>query len=195
MSTTGHDYTDTIQQRSSYTQPPDGWEEVVGEVIGQTIGPLQQRIKALELELAATRGALDILRGKGIPGTFNIKGTFDSRTTYNYLDVVAHNGASWVAKRDNPGPCPGDDWQLLARQGQRGATGERGPAGPAGMPKFGGTGFNKCGMELVTSTGSIQLIKNVSVDPENFTLRFTASDDSTLSISLMPLFEAYDASR
>ena len=42
-----------------------------------------------------------------------------------------------MARRDNPGPCPGDGWQLLAsvgktgRPGERGGIGTRGPAGPA----------------------------------------------------------------
>jgi hypothetical protein len=52
----------------------------------------------LELALAQANGALDVLRGRGVPGTLNIKGTFDARSVYSYLDVVAYNGASWCAK-------------------------------------------------------------------------------------------------
>ena len=75
----------------------------------------------------------------GADGTsFAIEGTFDAlRADYRRLSVVALNGGSFVARRDNPGPCPGDGWQLLAsvgktgRPGERGGIGARGPAGPA----------------------------------------------------------------
>jgi hypothetical protein len=43
------------------------------------------------------------------------------------------NGSSFVALRDDPSPCPGEDWQLVAsagKRGQQGLKGERGPAGP-----------------------------------------------------------------
>ena len=57
---------------------------------------------------------------------------------YQALDIVALNGGSFIARKDNPGPCPGDGWQLLASQGKPGgqgkpgAAGERGERGPAG---------------------------------------------------------------
>jgi hypothetical protein len=53
-------------------------------------------------------------------------GTWDEAVTYTALNVAALNGASFVAKRDAPGPCPGEGWQLMAAQGKRGAPGERG---------------------------------------------------------------------
>jgi hypothetical protein len=67
--------------------------------------------------------------------TPTIRGTYDAYGKYNRLDIVASDGASFIAKRDNPGLCPGDDWQLLSRQGKpgrRGETGERGPRGEKG---------------------------------------------------------------
>lgn len=68
---------------------------------------------------------------------FAIRGTFSEGAEYRELDVVTLNGASFAAKQDAPGPCPGDGWQLIAMQGKRGAPGERGPAavgerGPSG---------------------------------------------------------------
>ena len=48
------------------------------------------------------------------------------------MDVVVLGGASFAARTDDPGPCPGDGWQLIAAQGKRGNLGERGPAGPKG---------------------------------------------------------------
>jgi hypothetical protein len=89
-------------------------EEVVEAIAQHLTDPLEKRIRTLENELALANGKLAILSGKGVPGTFNIKGTFDARSIYNYLDVVAYNGASWVATRDNPGhELPGPGWQLL----------------------------------------------------------------------------------
>ena len=43
--------------------------------------------------------------------------------------MVALNGASFVAQQDDPGPCPGDNWQLLCSQGKKGAPGVDGKAG------------------------------------------------------------------
>jgi hypothetical protein len=49
-------------------------------------------------------------------------------------------------------------------------------------------------MEISTSTGdAISLFKSVSVDAQNFALKFTAGDDSTLTISLLPLFQSFHA--
>lgn len=53
-----------------------------------------------------------------------ITGTFDVTRAYRKLNVVALNGGSFIAKRDNPGDCPGDGWQLVASQGNRGKPGE-----------------------------------------------------------------------
>ena len=58
-----------------------------------------------------------------------MRGTFDVYKKYTQLDVVTFDGASFVAKRDNPGICPGDGWQMLA---PRGKAGDRGPPGSRG---------------------------------------------------------------
>lgn len=72
-------------------------------------------------------------------------GTVHARYTegaaYKRFDLVAFNGGEWRAKRDDPGPLPGDGWALSAKQGkpgqrgEKGDRGERGPSGPAG-PKI-----------------------------------------------------------
>jgi hypothetical protein len=64
-------------------------------------------------------------------------GTFDAERDYRRLSVVMLNGASFIAKTDGPGPCPGEGWQLMAQQGKRGGPGlvtkaDRGTR-PAGM--------------------------------------------------------------
>lgn len=64
--------------------------------------------------------------------SFTIRGTFAADADYAALDVVALNGASFVARRDNPGACPGNGWQMIAAQGKRGNPGEPGRAGPKG---------------------------------------------------------------
>ena len=66
--------------------------------------------------------------GRGV----TVRGTFATELEYRELDVVAMNGASFMARRDNPGDCPGDGWQLVASQGKRGSPGERGPKGDRG---------------------------------------------------------------
>ena len=60
-----------------------------------------------------------------------VRGTFDPEATYAALDIVALNANSFIARRDNPGPCPGDGWQVMT-QGKRGVAGERGAQGERG---------------------------------------------------------------
>jgi hypothetical protein len=68
------------------------------------------------------------------PGsTLTIRGTYDSDVEYRCLDAVMLNGSSFVALKDNPGPCPGDDWQLLASRGSRGHRGDSGERGLMGL--------------------------------------------------------------
>ena len=72
--------------------------------------------------------------------TPQVKGTFDPEATYAALDIVALNANSFIARRDNPGPCPGDGWQVMTQgkrgvAGERGAQGERGPKGDPGTSR------------------------------------------------------------
>jgi hypothetical protein len=60
--------------------------------------------------------------------------TYDSKKKYEALALVACDGASFLARYDDPGPCPGDGWQMVARQGSRGVAGEKGERGPKGDP-------------------------------------------------------------
>src|SRR6478672_12172461 len=61
---------------------------------------------------------------------FTIRSTYDGNEEYKHLDVVMTNGSSFVALKDAPSPCPGDDWQLLASRGSRG---HQGPSGERGL--------------------------------------------------------------
>ena len=67
--------------------------------------------------------------------SLRVRGTYRAEEKYAALDVVALNGGSFIARRDDPGECPGDSWQSLTlpgKRGERGLTGQRGEAGPAG---------------------------------------------------------------
>jgi syndecan 1/collagen type XXI alpha/collagen type V/XI/XXIV/XXVII alpha len=58
-----------------------------------------------------------------------MRGTYTPGEGYNYLDLVALSGDSFIARKDDPGDCPGPGWQLLV---SRGKAGDRGPPGPRG---------------------------------------------------------------
>jgi hypothetical protein len=112
---------------------------------------------------------------QGLPGengndgrSFNIRGTWSEAEIYQALDVVALNGASFVARCDNPETCPGEGWQLIAAQGKRGNPGERGAAGKGerGMP-----GVSAMAMD---------------VDDQGL-LTLTNADGSTVTCDLYPL--------
>ena len=78
-----------------------------------------------------------IARAGGIGRSFTVRGTYDAADSYDALDVVACNGGSFVAVKDNAGPCPGHDWQLFASPGKRGAAGhpgQKGERGADGLP-------------------------------------------------------------
>ena len=47
--------------------------------------------------------------------------------------MVVLGGSSFVAKRDDPGACPGEGWQLMASKGSRGPQGEKGERGERGL--------------------------------------------------------------
>jgi hypothetical protein len=76
----------------------------------------RDRCRVLEREVAALKAS--VARG------FRLRGTFVADATYAALDVVALDGSSFAAKRDNPGPCPGDGWQLLVQRGKPGRDGK-----------------------------------------------------------------------
>jgi hypothetical protein len=66
-----------------------------------------------------------------------VRGTWQVDELYAFLNIVALNGSSFIARRDGPGPCPGDGWQLIAsagKPGKPGPKGDRGDQGPSGGP-------------------------------------------------------------
>jgi len=104
--------------------------------------------------------------------SIEVTGTFDPTRRYARLEVVTLNGGSFVARRDDPGPCPGEGWQLLASQGKAGRPGEKGERGEPGRP----------GERGAPGPG----VAGVAVDGEGL-LTIVQADGSTLEADLYPV--------
>jgi Collagen triple helix repeat (20 copies) len=74
-----------------------------------------------------------IARGGRDAITPQVLGTYKEDAEYRRLDIIALNGSSFIAKREDPGPCPGEGWQLLASAGRTGGRGEKGEQGLRGI--------------------------------------------------------------
>ena len=76
-------------------------------------------------------------QGEPGPGITH-RGDWAAETTYSYLDVVMHDGVSWMSKTDlnldhEPGEPTSDvNWGVLSEQGPPGPEGPDGPPGPEG---------------------------------------------------------------
>ncbi|WP_297972484.1 hypothetical protein [uncultured Amaricoccus sp.] len=95
---------------------------------------------------------------KGDPGeSMTVRGTWSAEEAYRRLDVVALDGSGFVAKMDDPGPCPGDGWQLVASKGGRGKPGEpgKGIPGRPGAPVIEGTVTEDGMLRLTNGDGSV----------------------------------------
>lgn len=64
--------------------------------------------------------------------SFNVRATWSDEEEYRAMDVVAAEGSAFVARCDNPGACPGPDWQVISIRGKSGKQGDRGAPGPKG---------------------------------------------------------------
>lgn len=69
-----------------------------------------------------------------VPYVGEVCGLFDPEHEYRKYDLVAWDECEWRAKRDAPGPLPGDGWALSAKAGPRGKRGDIGPRGERGLP-------------------------------------------------------------
>lgn len=107
----------------------------------------------------------------GVDGrSFTLRGLYDEKGEYRALDVVALNGASFGAIKDDPGPCPGEGWKMLAAQGKAGKPGEKGGPGPKGDRGY--TGLS---------------VRSITVDNDNGLLTLTNGDGSEVTCDLYPL--------
>jgi hypothetical protein len=69
--------------------------------------------------------------------TPRFRSTYDAAVKYARLDIVALDGTTFIARKDDPGKCPGDGWQLMSVRGKpgiKGPPGERGEQGGKGDP-------------------------------------------------------------
>ena len=66
--------------------------------------------------------------------TPRVRGTWVETEKYQALDLVAKDGTIWLAKHSDPGPCPGEGWQIVSARGERGKPGPIGPRGETGPP-------------------------------------------------------------
>ena len=114
-----------------------------------------------------------------------VRGTWSEAETYAALDIVALSGSGFIARRDAPGPCPGEGWQLIASAGRQGIKGppgepgERGVSGERGHP----------GAPAPTIIGW-------KIDSETYAAIPILSDKSEAPpLQLRGLFERYDAER
>jgi hypothetical protein len=109
-----------------------------------------------------------------------IVGTYREGEPYRSMNIVALGGSSFLARADDPGPCPGDGWQLIAsagRQGKPGPQGERGLPGSAG----------ERGLPGITPT-----ILGWKIDRASYSATPIMSDGSDVEpLQLRPLFEQF----
>jgi hypothetical protein len=100
---------------------------------------------------------------------------FQGGESYRAFDIVALNGGCFIARRDDPGDCPGEGWQLMSTPGKRGQQGPRGERGPAGLTGPAGPA-----------------IKNGQIDWERYQATPLMSDGSEgPTLELRPLFEQF----
>ena len=75
------------------------------------------------------------IAAKGVDAAMpKVIGTFNEAAVYQRLNIVALGGSSFIARRDQPGPCPGEGWQLIASAGKPGKPGPKGERGERGEP-------------------------------------------------------------
>jgi hypothetical protein len=179
--------------------------DVVGSFLDEfstKIDESNAKIKELELRIATLTGAVDILRGRGLPNGFRLRGVYDPTATYVLHDVVTANSGSYAALRDAPGACPGDDWQQLAGPGRRGQRGWRGSQGERGTdaPVWSGVSFDPKTLSVETrmSDGTLgpvlrldRAFAGISVDPSDYSIKLVLNNGDELKFSLRDLFARF----
>jgi hypothetical protein len=100
------------------------WHNLLEQRLGQERDFLQSLLTELVIDLH--QKFADIVAKAHAD---HVRGTFNPDLTYKSFDVVACNGGSFIARKDDPGPCPGGGWQMIAKQGMRGIAGEKGERG------------------------------------------------------------------
>jgi hypothetical protein len=113
--------------------------------------------------------------------TPTIRGTYDPAGIYARLDIVGLNSSSFIARKDHPGACPGEDRQVIVSAGKQGRPGPPGAKGERGEPG------SKGGPGVPAPT-----ILAWKVDRESYTITPIMSDASEVPAIEMPaLFEQF----
>jgi hypothetical protein len=146
--------------------------ETVIEAVAEIAAQRDRQIRELELKIAELVGAVRVLR----TGTFQIRGTFNPDAKYEQHDIVAVNGSSFIATRDNPGACPSTNgaWQLLASAGSRGGRGPVGPRGERGERAPAESGFMA-----------------IHLDRASYTILLSTQDGKIHELNLRGLFQQF----
>jgi hypothetical protein len=99
------------------------------------------------------------------------------------MNIVALNGSSFLARVDDPGPCPGEGWQLIASAGKQGKPGPKGDPGEPGAR--GERGLP--GQPAPTVLGW-------KIDRASYSVTLIMSDNSEVEpLPLRALFEQFDS--
>jgi hypothetical protein len=111
----------------------------IADVEHRCLAYFDQRLSEIERRAERERDVYAMIIKQALDSGVCIKmpklcGTYKQDGRYVALDVIALNGNSFIARYDNPGPCPGDGWQLFAQKGSKGAPGEKGERGYSGTP-------------------------------------------------------------
>jgi hypothetical protein len=101
---------------------------LIAEVVRGLVADLNACVDKAVVEVRMAAKVQDGRDGRGL----RIRGTWNANERYFALDTVALNGGSFAARRDDPGVCPGDGWQMISAQGKRGPPGPKGDAGDRG---------------------------------------------------------------
>jgi hypothetical protein len=115
---------------------------------------------------------------RGVDGASpQVRGIWRSDGDYRALDIVALNGGSFIARKDDPGSCPGEGWQSLVLA-KRGTPGEPGPQGPRGERGERGEGAPH--------------LVGWRIDRAKYRAVAEMSDGSELALELRGLFEQFN---
>jgi hypothetical protein len=121
-------------------------------------------------QLIAARG-----RDAAMP---KIMGTYREGENYSFLNIVALQGSSFIARTDDPGPCPGEGWQLIASAGKQGKQGQEGQRGLHG--------------ERGERGASPPYLVGWTIDRKAYTVKALMSDDTEWpALELRELFEQF----
>jgi hypothetical protein len=123
-------------------------------------GATWQAIKDTAKEPSESNKDWQLIAAAGASGaSFVVRGTYDPKAAYRQLDIAVLDHTWFIAKRDDPGTCPGPGWQSgpVGKRGEKGIPGERGVQGAPGKtaPHWVGVKLDGFNVVAVMSDGTI----------------------------------------